>query len=197
MTPSALFAAQQHLSRDPVMADIIARAGDLPELLPASDPFAALVRAVLGQQLSVKAAAAIAGRVEAATDFDPARLLALSPDDLRALGLSWAKVRTVRAISGAALGLEDAPTHIDFVHLAGLPDEAVIEALLPLPGIGRWTAEMFLMFSLARPDVFSFGDYVLRLSLAHHYPGQDHAALVQRWSPWRTLAARYLWHARP
>ena len=185
------------LSRDPVMAGIIARVGPLPELLPAPDPFASLVRAVLGQKIHVKAAAAVAGRVEAASGYDPARLLALPPEELRALGLSWAKVRTVRAVAEAALGLEGAVTRIDFAHLASLPDEGVIAALLPLPGIGRWTAEMFLMFSLARPDVFSFGDYVLRLSLEHHYPGQDHARLVLGWSPWRTLAARYLWKARP
>ncbi|WP_425147786.1 DNA-3-methyladenine glycosylase family protein [Deinococcus sp.] len=197
MAHALLTPAEQHLSRDPVLARLMAAVGPLPNLPLAPDPFASLVRAVLGQKIHVKAAAAVALRVEAASGYDPARLLALAPDELRALGLSWAKVRTVRALAGAALGLEEAALHIDFAHLATLPDEAVTQALLPLPGIGRWTAEMFLMFSLARPDVFSFGDYVLRLSLEHHYPGQDHAALVRSWSPWRTLAARYLWKARP
>ena len=184
--------AHRHLARDPVMAGLIAAHGPLAPLPPALDSFAALVRAVLGQKIHVKAAAAVALRVEVASGYDPARLLALLPEDLRALGLSWAKVRTVRALSEAAL-----TGQIDFAHLATLPDEEVIAALLPLPGIGRWTAEMFLMFSLARPDVFSFGDYVLRLSLEHHYPGQNHTAQVLEYSPQRTLAARYLWLGRP
>ena len=174
------------------MADLIGRHGPLAPLPPAPDPFTALVRAVLGQQLSVKAAASIALRLEGATGFDPARILALDPGDVRGLGLSWAKVRTVRAIAEAAL-----TGQIDFAHLGALPDDEVIAALLPLPGIGRWTAEMFLMFSLARPDVFSFGDLGLRRGLEHFYPGQAAEALLARWAPHRTLAARYLWLARP
>ncbi len=174
------------------MAGLIGRHGPLDPLLPSPDPFTALVRAVLGQQLSVKAAASIALRLESATGSDPARILALDPGDLRGLGLSWAKVRTVRAIADAALSGQ-----IDFAHLTTLPDDEVIAALLPLPGIGRWTAEMFLMFSLARPDVFSFGDLGLRRGLEHFYPGQTPDDLLARWSPHRTLAARYLWLARP
>ncbi|XLE15093.1 DNA-3-methyladenine glycosylase 2 family protein [Deinococcus altitudinis] len=174
------------------MAGLIGLHGPLAPLPPAADPLTALVRAVLGQQLSVKAAASIAARLEAATDYDPARLLAMAPEDLRGLGLSWAKVRTVRAISDAALS-----GRVDFAHIGTLPDEEVVLALLPLPGIGRWTAEMYLMFSLARPDVFSFGDLGLRRGLEHFYPGQDAAEILSRWSPHRTLAARYLWLARP
>jgi DNA-3-methyladenine glycosylase II len=187
-----LDAAHLHLARDPVMATIIATHGPLPLLLPAPDPFAALIRSVLGQQLSVKAAAAIALRLEAASGYVPARLLAAMPDDLRALGLSWAKVRTVRAIAQAAL-----VGQIDFAHLKTLSDQQVIAALLPLPGIGIWTAEIFLMFSLARPDVFSTGDLGLRRGLEHFYPGSDTAQIIQNWSPQRTLAARFLWLARP
>ncbi|WP_407539661.1 DNA-3-methyladenine glycosylase family protein [Deinococcus radiomollis] len=187
-----LDAAHLHLARDTVMAGLIELHGPLVPLPPAADPFTALVRAVLGQQLSVKAAASIAARLEAATAYVPARLLALAPEALRGLGLSWAKVRTVRAISDAALSGQ-----IDFAHLGTLPDEEVVTALLPLPGIGRWTAEMFLMFSLARPDVFSLGDLGLRRGLEHFYPGQEAATVLGRWSPHRTLAARYLWLARP
>jgi DNA-3-methyladenine glycosylase II len=189
---SQLDAAHLHLSRDPVMAGLIGQHGPLAPLSPAADPFTALVRAVLGQQLSVKAAASIAARLETATASTPARLLALPPEDLRGLGLSLAKVRTVRALADAALSGQ-----IDFGHLGTLPDEEVVQALLPLPGIGRWTAEMFLMFSLARPDVFSLGDLGLRRGLEHFYPGQDAAPLLSLWSPQRTLAARYLWLAWP
>lgn len=139
-----LDAAHLHLARDPVMADLIASHGPLAQLPPAPDPFVALVRAVLGQQLSVKAASSIALRLETATAYGPAQLLALPLEDLRALGLSWAKVKTVRALSEAAL-----TGQIDFAHLGTLADEEVIAALIFLPGIRRWTAEMFLMFSLA------------------------------------------------
>ncbi|WP_424951880.1 DNA-3-methyladenine glycosylase family protein [Deinococcus sp.] len=183
--------AHLHLARDPVMAGLIERHGPLPPLSPAPDRYAALVRAILGQQLSVKAASSIAARLELATEHDPARVLALSPGDLRGLGLSWAKVRTVRAISEAALSGQT-----DFAHLNSLPDEEVIAALLPLPGIGRWTAEMFLMFTLARADVFSIGDLGLRRGLEQFYPGQEVGELIRGWSPHRTLAARYLWLAR-
>jgi DNA-3-methyladenine glycosylase II len=199
-----LDAAHLHLSRDPVMAGLIELHGSLPPLLPAADPFAALVRAVLGQQLSVKAAAAIALRLDAALrggsesptpGCDPARLLALPPETLRGLGLSWAKVRTVRATAESHLSGQ-----IDFAHLNILPDEEVMTALLPLPGIGRWTAEMFLMFSLARPDVFSLGDLGLRRGLEHFYPAlsaAEYEKQIATWAPHRTLAARYLWLARP
>ena len=173
-----LSAAQLHLSRDPVLGSLL-EAGPLPELRPAPDPFAALIRSVTGQQLSVKAAAAIAARLAGATEqFSPAALASAKPEDLRALGLSWAKVRTVQATAAAQLSGQ-----IDFAELDHLPDEAIIAALLPLPGIGRWTAEMFLLFGLGRPDVFSFGDLALRKALAQHYPGQDHLALTLGWHP--------------
>jgi DNA-3-methyladenine glycosylase II len=191
-TPPPLDPVHLQLARDPVMAGLIELHGPLPVLAPAADPFRALVRAVLGQQLSVRAAASIALRLEAATDFVPARLLTLPPVELRALGLSWAKVRTVQACSEAAQSGQ-----IDFARLETLSDDEVIAALLPLPGIGRWTAEMFLMFSLARPDVFSVGDLGLRRGLEHFYPGQDGAAVVAAWAPQRTLGARYLWLGRP
>ena len=187
-----LDAAHLHLARDPVMDGLIARHGPLAPLPVVPDPFAALVRAVLGQQLSVRVASSIAQRLETATAYSPARLLALPPEDLRALGLSWAKVKTVRALSEAAL-----TGQIDFGYLSTLSDEQVITALVPLPGIGRWTAEMFLMFSLARPDMFSLGDLGLRRGLERLYAGQNTELVLQGWSPQRTLAARYLWLGRP
>jgi len=177
------------LARDPVLAGVLDGLPALPVLTPTPDPFGTLVRSVVGQQLSVRAAASIHGRVEAALGgVTPQTLLRAAPEELRALGLSWAKVRTVQALAGAA---EDG--RVDFAHLAALPDEAVIHALTPLPGIGRWTVEMFLMFGLARPDAFSFGDLVLRQELARLYPVHDPLAVVHGWSPHRTLAARMLW----
>lgn len=180
--------AHSELARDIVLIPLLG-AGPLAHLPPAADPFASLIRSVNGQQLSVKAAAAIAGRLAAATEnFSPALIASARPEDLRALGLSWAKVRTVQAIAAAAQS-----GVIDFAHLAELSDEDVIAALVALPGIGRWTAEMFLIFGLGRPDVFSFGDLALRKALERHYPGLDHAATVRSWSPHRSYAARLLW----
>ncbi|WP_345457838.1 DNA-3-methyladenine glycosylase 2 family protein [Deinococcus aluminii] len=181
------------LARDPVLAEVLARAQPLPVLTPTPDPFGTLIRSVVGQQLSTKAAASIHARVEGALGgVAPEPLLRAALEDLRALGLSWAKVRTVRALADAALSGQ-----VDFAHLAALPDEEVITALTPLPGIGRWTVEMFLMFGLARPDVFSFGDLVLRQGLLRLYPdlapGPAQVERVASWSPYRTLAARTLW----
>lgn len=185
--------AETRLSRDPALAGVIARIGPLPVLAPTPDPFGTLVRSVVGQQVSTAAARSIHGRLTAGLgEVTPHTLLRAEPEALRAHGLSWAKVRTVRALAEAAQSGQ-----VDFTHLAPLPDEAVIAALTPLPGIGRWTVEMFLMFALARPDVFSFGDLALRQGLARLYPeaapGEAQAAVVQAWSPHRTLAARYLW----
>lgn len=182
--------ASAHLQQDPVLAELLQQHGH-SKVAPAEDAFRALVRSVIGQQLSVKAARAIAGRVAAATqDFEPLRLAELPPEQLRSLGMSWAKVRTVQALAQANLSGQ-----IDFAHLDSLDDEAVITALTVLPGIGRWTAEMFLMSGLGRADVFSFGDLGLRRALERHYPGQDHAALVESWRPYRTHAARLLWRS--
>jgi DNA-3-methyladenine glycosylase II len=182
-------AALAWLAHDPALTRLIGGVGPLPVLVPTPDPFGTLVRSVAGQQLSVRAAASIHGRVvDSLGGVTPGTLLGARPEALRALGLSWAKVRTVRALAEAAL-----EGRIDFPHLTSLPDEAVIGLLTPLPGIGRWTAEMFLMFGLARPDVFSFGDLVLRQELERLYPEAVLIDVVASWSPYRTLAARYLW----
>ena len=182
-------AATAHLARDPALAEVMARVGELPVLTPTPDPFGTLVRNVLGQQLSVKAAASIHGRVVARLgQVSAPALIALPGEDLRALGLSWAKVRTVHALAQAAQS-----GAVDFAHLATLPDEEVIRELTPLPGIGRWTVEMFLMFALARPDVFSLGDLGIRQGVARLHPQRSAAEVSALWSPYRSLASRYLW----
>lgn len=181
--------ATTYLSLDPVLAAVIARVGDLPVLTPTPDPFGTLIRNVTGQQLSVKAAASIHARLTATLgEVNADTLLAASGDTLRGAGLSWAKVRTVQAIAQAAK-----TGAVNFTHLSEQDDETVIRELLPLPGIGRWTAEMFLMFALARPDVFSLGDLALRQGLARLHPDTPSADVLARWAPYRTLAARYVW----
>ena len=181
--------ATAHLSLDPVLAAVIARVGELPVLTPTPDPFGTLIRNVTGQQLSVKAAASIHARLTATLgEVSPDTLLAASGDTLRGAGLSWAKVRTVQATAQAAK-----TGAVNFAHLSEQDDETVIRELLPLPGIGRWTAEMFLMFALARPDVFSLGDLALRQGLSRLHPDTPSADVLARWAPYRTLAARYVW----
>ncbi|AXG99517.1 DNA-3-methyladenine glycosylase 2 family protein [Deinococcus wulumuqiensis] len=181
--------ATAHLSRDPVMAQVIALCGELTVLTPTPDPFGRLVRSVAGQQVSVKAAQAVYGRLETLLGtITPAALLGVTGDDLRGAGLSWAKVRTVQA---AAVAAETG--QIDFAHLAQQTDATVVAELVVLPGIGQWTAEMFLLFALARPDVFSYGDLALRQGVARLYPGEDWQAVTGHWAPYRSLASRYLW----
>ncbi|MFC4639088.1 DNA-3-methyladenine glycosylase family protein [Deinococcus hohokamensis] len=182
-------AALAHLSREPVMAELIALNGDLPVFSPTPDPFGTLVRNITGQQLSVKAADRIHARVvEVLGEVSPTAILAAGGDDLRAAGLSWAKVRTLQAMAQAAHSGQ-----IDFAHLSRLSDEEMIRELIVLPGIGRWTAEMFLMFALARPNVFSLGDLSLRQHLERRHPNQTAAEVQALWAPYRTLAARYIW----
>lgn len=181
--------ASAHLCGDPVMRAVIGQVGELAVLTPTPDPFGTLVRSVTGQQLSVKAAASIHARlVGLLGEVSPESLLEVEGEDLRGAGLSWAKVRTVKAIADAA-----ASGRIDFDHLARLPDEEIIAELTPLPGIGRWTVEMFLMFALARPDVFSFGDLALRQGVARLHPNLQNFEVMALWEPYKTLAARYIW----
>ncbi len=192
MTSDLLPRALDDLRADPIMAGLIARFGEVAWPPPGRGAgFAALVRGVIGQQLSVKAAASIEARVRTvAPDLSPHQLAAIAPDDLRALGLSWAKVRTVRALAERALtGL------LDLDALATADDETVVAALTVVPGIGRWTAEMFLMFGLARPDVFSWGDAGLRKAVEVLYGPGAGPEVAEAWRPWRSVASLYLWRS--
>lgn len=189
--------ATEHLSLDPVLAGVIARVGDLPVLTPTPDPFGTLIRNVTGQQLSVKAAASIHARLTATLgEVTADTLLAASGDTLRGAGLSWAKVRTVQATAQAAK-----TGTVDFAHLAAQDDEAVIAALLPLPGIGRWTAEMFLIFNLLRPNILPLDDVgLLRGISVNYFSGEpvsrsDAREVSANWEPWRTVATWYLWRS--
>ena len=125
----------------PVWARVLPDLGPLP-LRRRADGFPALLDAVVSQQLSVASARAISGRLAAAGLDAPAPILAAGDDALRACGLSAQKIRYLRGIAVAG---------IDYAALARAPDEAVIETLVALPGIGRWTAEIYLMFALGRP----------------------------------------------
>ncbi|WP_020649666.1 DNA-3-methyladenine glycosylase family protein [Solimonas variicoloris] len=192
-------AAEQHLSgADPVMAAVIERHGPCTLGATRRDPFHTLCASIISQQLSSKAADTIQARlmagIGAGRRITPPLLLAASHEELRGYGLSTAKARWLRALGEAA-----AAGTLDFRALGRLDDEAAIAVLDALPGIGRWTAEMFLMFALNRIDLFAMDDVGLRRGVAMLYnrgrPLSDARTLkiTRRWAPYRTIASWYLW----
>ena len=179
-----------HLARAcPVWARVLPQLGPLP-LRRRGDGFPAIAQAVIGQQISIAAAAAIWARLEAAGLTDEAALRMASEDDLRALGLSRPKARYLQGIAAAG---------IDWAALRDMPDDAAIATLTALPGIGVWTAEIYLMFALGRPDVIAAGDLALQEAARVMYalPERPGPAALRRlaepWGPWRAVAARGLW----
>ena len=163
------------------------------------DPYEALARAIVGQQLSTKAAGSIWERLITAFGGSfpqPAQLLAAAPESLREAGLSWSKVGFLRDL---AERIEDGS--LDLGRLSRLPDEDVVAELIQIKGIGAWTAEMFLIFHLARPDVVSTGDLGIRRAVQVAYglddlPGpHDLERIAEPWRPHRTLACLYLWRS--
>jgi DNA-3-methyladenine glycosylase II len=153
-------------------------------------PFQRLASSVIGQQLSVKAADTIRQRVlKVVPEFSPSGFLESSVDALRAAGLSSAKTRYILEL---ARRVNDGL--LDFGALAQQPDENVIAALVELPGIGRWTAEMFLISVLKRPDVLALGDAGLQRAARLLYGADAKLEDVgQAWQPYRSVASWYLW----
>lgn len=192
---------------DPAMAALIERVGeiDLRERLrrreeerPA-DAYGALLRTIVGQQLSTKAARTIYGRILelfGGRTPTPAQLLGSGEEDLRAAGLSGRKVEYVRDLASHAIAGE-----LELDRLDELSDEAVIEEIVAVRGLGRWSAEMFLIFHLERPDVLSGGDLGIRRAVQIEY-GLDEMPAPARvleigepWRPHRSLASLYLWES--
>lgn len=186
--------AESELSRrDPIMADLIAHHGSIVHE-PREDFFPSLARSIVSQQISVKAAAAILGRFEAATDMDPAKTAALTEEQARAIGLSGQKYRYIHDL--AEHFVRDSMV---FDHLDTLSDDDVIEELTKVKGIGVWTAQMFLMFTLVRPDIFAPDDRGLQLAIKKLYqlpdvpPRSELEQIAAKWSPYRTVASYHLW----
>ena len=204
-------AATAHLrAADPVMAAIIDRVGPFAMRPPAAGAFQALARSIMFQQISGSAATAIYARFLALFGGEPpadpswdgpdhafpssAALLALQEEQLRSAGLSRQKIAALRSLSehfiAGALG--DVP-------FATLDDEAVIERLVRVRGIGRWTAEMFLMFYLARPDILPVNDVGINRAIARQYGvamplrPADVLRVGAAWRPFATVACWYLW----
>lgn len=186
------------LRRDPKLAALIKRIGARRPAARARDPFTALVRAVLSQQLSGKAADTIERRVHAVVGgleaLSPATLLAADPDALRGAGVSRPKIAYLRDLASRVHG-----GHLDLHGLKDLPDAEVIAAITAVKGFGVWTAEMFLMFSLERPDVFPVGDLGIVKGMQHLHgmkrrpKPRTMTRLAEVWRPDRSVACWYLW----
>jgi DNA-3-methyladenine glycosylase II len=190
--------AQRLLARrDPVLRDLMRTHG--PCALAArqhADPFKALVRAIVGQQLSAKAAATIFARFEALFETFPvpAQVLAIADDRLRAVGLSAQKLSYLRDLCARIEAGE-----LRLAALERMDDELVVETLTKVKGVGRWTAEMFLIFRLQRPDVLPLGDLGIAKAVQRAYklrkaPSPDRLTRIgEAWRPYRSVACWYLW----
>lgn len=188
-----------HLRSDPILAAVIEKIGVLPEPCPIPEAhFSALCRIVTGQQLSVAVARSIWKRVEAhfESDFSPAAVLESSEADLKTLGLSSAKVRTFHALAGHIQAGK-----LQIAALESLSDEEIAREIVAVKGLGPWSADMFLMFHLSRPDVLPVGDLAIREAFKRLYSLETRPDATQMeeiaapWRPFRSLASRYLWRS--
>jgi 3-methyladenine DNA glycosylase/8-oxoguanine DNA glycosylase len=196
--------AVRHLrAADPALAEVMARVGPFAMVLKSSRSlFTALAEAIVYQQLSTKAAATIYGRVEAlfpcsSNGFTPQDVLRAPADTLRGAGLSAAKVLALQDLARRVQGNE-----LPLLEEArAMNDAALIDRLIEVRGIGRWSAQMFLMFRLGRPDILPLEDYSLRRAYAIAFSKralpsprtlERHG---EKWRPYRTVACWYLWRA--
>jgi DNA-3-methyladenine glycosylase II len=189
--------ALDHLrGADPELAPLIDRHG-APTITPTSNAIQSLARAIVGQQLSGKAAATIWGRFLAMYRgrMPSAQALLATPDDkLRAVGLSGAKSAAVKDLARHVVEKRLVPA-----KLPALTDEEITAALLPVRGIGPWSVDMFLMFALARPDVLPVGDLGIRKGMQRHFrlrklpEASRMLKLANPWRPYRTVASWYMW----
>jgi DNA-3-methyladenine glycosylase II len=180
--------------RDPVIKRLIAE-GAKPPLRKRDPGFEGLARIIVGQQLSTASAGAIWGRLE--TRFPgmaPHDIASASDEDLRAPGLSVAKIRTLRDIAAA---IEDRALPIERLH--DMPADEAHALLTAVKGIGPWTADIYLLFCLGHPDAFPAGDLALQEAARIAYglggrpSAKDFTTLAERWRPWRGVAAKVLW----
>lgn len=189
-------AAEALAGRDPQMAELVARYPGV-SLASRGDPFGTLARSIVGQQISVKAADAVWARLVAALgEVAPGRVAELGLAGLAGCGLSKRKIEYLNDLAGHFLSGQLQPaawSHLD--------DAAIIAELVAVRGIGRWTAEMFLIFNLMRPDVSPLDDIGLQRAVFLRYfngekqPRRVLAEIGERWRPWRSVATWYLWRS--
>ncbi|HXF77498.1 MAG TPA: DNA-3-methyladenine glycosylase [Usitatibacter sp.] len=197
MAPGYWESAKKHLARsDPVLKKLIK---SYPNMAIASrgDEFQTLARAIVGQQISTKAAASIWARfAECSGAVTPKRVAALAPEAMRACGLSGAKVRYIHDLAQHFASGSVKPR-----RWPAMDDEAIIEDLVRVKGIGRWSAEMFLMFHLMRPDLLPVDDLGLRRAMERQFnrgralTKDRMRRIASRWAPYRSVATWYLWRS--
>lgn len=189
--------AVKHLRRDAVLAAVIERAGPCTLTPAPAEPFTMLVRCIVGQQISMKAAQSIYDKLLAQLKrLTPRNLAAASDEVIRAAGISAPKARALRAVTGHVQAnrgfLKSLPT---------LEDDAFREAVMQIKGIGPWSADMMLMFGFGRLDVLPVGDYGVRVAAQRLYAldglpkPADLFALGEPWRPYRSVASWYLWRS--
>ena len=189
--------AIKSLSRDPVMKKLIGKYGELT-LSESKDYFTDLARTIVGQQLSGKAAATIWKRVAylAGDDVTEGKIISIPDEALRQAGVSSNKTKYLKNLAQAII---DKSLNIE--NIQKYDDEEIIRQLTAIKGVGRWTAEMFLIFSLAREDVFSLGDGGLNNAVNRLYGngaalGKDEISkIAEKWKPYRSIASLYLWRS--
>ena len=189
--------ARKHLmKKDRVMKRMIPQLGD-GTLQSRGDAFSTLARSIVGQQISVKAAQTVWDRFAALPQaITPGDVLKLKIDDMRAAGLS---VRKVEYLVDLALHFDAGKLHVDGWH--GMDDEAIIAELVAIRGIGRWTAEMFLIFHLMRPNVLPLDDVGLINGISKNYFSGDPVSrsdareVAEAWKPWCSVATWYIWRS--
>ena len=180
---------------DPTIYKLAHEVG-LKELSTPKDPFASLTRKIIGQQLSIAAAQSVFAKFQALFlkyEITPRALIKIKDKDIREAGLSWPKVSYLKGMAKDILTKKVVLTGLD-----KLKDDEVIDLLTKFKGVGRWSAEMFLMFDLKREDVFSVGDLGLRRAIEKHYKVADPSEreliqITKNWSPYRTYACMILW----
>lgn len=189
--------AKDHLRKsDSVLARVIDRI-DLPLREPEGNYFDSLVESIISQQLSIKASDTIYTRFKKLFKnerINPEEVLDIDSEAIRVTGISYQKISYIKDLAQKTI-----ESGIVFEQFDIMTDEEIITELVKIKGIGRWTAEMFLMFSMGRLDVFSYGDLGLQNAIQRLYglkekPTKEQAeALSEKWKPYRTLACRYLW----
>ncbi|MSQ96185.1 MAG: DNA-3-methyladenine glycosylase 2 family protein [Gemmataceae bacterium] len=197
MDQQLLRKAQRHLARRDAVLQPLIRAIGPCTLHHNPDHFEILVRSIVSQQISTKAAIAISGRLLANVGrFQPKRILAAADADLRSAGLSRTKALSIRDLAQKC-----ADGDVPLKKLAGMEDADVVEILTHVRGIGPWTADMFLIFSLGRLDVLPIGDYGLRAGVQKHYalrelPKKEKLhEVTESWKPYRSIGTWYIWRS--
>lgn len=197
MKPDYWEHAKRELGRsDHVMRAIMRRYPRI-HLVSRGDPFRTLVRSIVGQQISVRAAHSVWERVSAVLDeIEPGAAIEAGPERLLACGLSRRKVEYILDLAGHFASGRVVPQHWD-----AMQDEQIIAQLVDVRGIGRWTAEMVLIFSLLRPDVLPVDDLGLQRAVSLSYRGGRRVSeralrrIAKAWQPWRSVATWYLWRS--